>query len=106
MQKIDLTKGFFAVRFNFAGPGDPVRSGVLIQQQRQGRHRRGPEDLDLALELFSAVGRAVRVEERLLDAVTGLSGSGPPYVAVFIEALTDGGVKMGLPRPCLWPSAP
>jgi pyrroline-5-carboxylate reductase len=60
--------------------------------------RATPEDLALALELFRAVGRAEVVEETHLDAITALSGSGPAFVAVFLEALADGAVKMGLPR--------
>lgn len=56
------------------------------------------KDGDLAQKLFSSVGVAFQLPEYLLDAVTGLSGSGPAYAFLMIEALSDGGVAAGLPR--------
>jgi pyrroline-5-carboxylate reductase len=56
------------------------------------------EDMEIAREIFNAMGRTVIIPESLMDAVTGMSGSGPAYVSLFIEALADGGVRMGLPR--------
>ena len=56
------------------------------------------EDLQLAMNIFSAVGTACAVPEKNLDAITALSGSGPAYVFEFIQALADGGVAVGLAR--------
>jgi pyrroline-5-carboxylate reductase len=58
----------------------------------------GDADAGLASRIFGAVGTVTEVSEKLLDAVTGLSGSGPAYIYTIIEALADGGVLMGLPR--------
>jgi pyrroline-5-carboxylate reductase len=63
-----------------------------------GGSRSTSDDVRVASEIFGAVGRVVALDETLLDAVTGLSGSGPAYVMLVIEALADGGVNMGLSR--------
>jgi pyrroline-5-carboxylate reductase len=56
------------------------------------------DDVKFTKALFDAVGRTVVLDESLIDAVTGLSGSGPAYIMLIIEALADGGVKVGLHR--------
>jgi pyrroline-5-carboxylate reductase len=72
-----------------------VLEGATAIARSDGLHE---GDLETAQELFAAVGRVVVLDEEALDAVTGLSGSGPAYVAIVIESLADGGVKMGLDR--------
>ena len=78
-------------------PNTPALVGASASAYALGKAA-GAEDGQLALKLFSAVGVAYPVKESLLDAVTGLSGSGPAYAFVMIEALSDGGVAAGLPR--------
>ena len=53
---------------------------------------------DRAVTVFTPVGKVLRVDERHMDAVTGLSGCGPAYIYVILESLTDAGIKVGLPR--------
>jgi pyrroline-5-carboxylate reductase len=72
-----------------------VLEGVTAIARSEGLHE---GDLETAQELFGAVGRVVVLDEEAMDAVTGLSGSGPAYVAIVIESLADGGVNMGLDR--------
>ncbi len=80
-----------------AMPNTPalVREGMTVLAVGPGV---GGQDVADVRQIFGVVGKVVSVEERLMDAVTGLSGSGPAYVFLAIEALIDGGVKMGVPR--------
>jgi pyrroline-5-carboxylate reductase len=80
-----------------AMPNTPALIGAGATAVCPGR-KASADDLDLARQIFALTGIAVSVEEKLMDAVTGLSGSGPAYVFTFIEALSDAGVKNGLPR--------
>jgi pyrroline-5-carboxylate reductase len=57
-----------------------------------------PEHLEIARSIFAAVGRVVTLDEKHMDAVTGLSASGPAFIYIVIESLAEGGVKVGLPR--------
>jgi pyrroline-5-carboxylate reductase len=78
-------------------PNTPSLVGAGACALARGEHA-SEEDLAVASRIFQAVGTTTVVEENLLDAVTGLSGSGPAYVFLVIEALSDAGVKVGLPR--------
>ncbi len=78
-------------------PNTPALVGASATAYALGKNATAEDD-QVAQKLFSSVGLVFRVKEALLDAVTGLSGSGPAYAAVIIEALSDGGVAVGLPR--------
>lgn len=92
-----LEQAFPGVPMIRAMPNTPATVGAGITALAGGGQAQ-PVHLTQAEQIFQAVGEVVVVEESLMDAVTGLSGSGPGYVAVAIEALTDGGVAAGLPR--------
>lgn len=80
-----------------AMPNTPAALGAGATALCRGRFV-VKQQIELAERIFDTVGRTVTVEEKLMDAVTALSGSGPAYVYVFIEALAEAGVKVGLPR--------
>ncbi len=80
-----------------AMPNTPSALGAGVAALCRGRFV-SEQQMELAQRLFETVGRTVLVDEKHMDAVTGLSGSGPAYLYIIIEALAEAGVKVGLPR--------
>ncbi|HEY4010295.1 MAG TPA: pyrroline-5-carboxylate reductase [Acidobacteriaceae bacterium] len=80
-----------------AMPNTPAMLGAGITALCRGRFVKD-EQLALAQKIFATVGRTVVVDERHMDAVTGLSGSGPAFLYIIIESLAEAGVNVGLPR--------
>lgn len=79
-------------------PNTPALVGCGATVYARGKHA-GDKEAEIAEKLFSSVGICEEVTENMIDPVTALAGSGPAYVYMMIEALADGGVKMGLTRP-------
>ncbi len=80
-----------------AMPNTPSTLGAGMTALCRGCHTTDAQ-LQLASSLFDVIGRTVVLDEKHMDAVTGLSGSGPAFVYIILEALAEGGVKVGLPR--------
>jgi pyrroline-5-carboxylate reductase len=78
-------------------PNTPSTVGCGMSGICRGSHA-GPEHLEIARSMFDAVGRTVVVDEKNMDAVTGLSASGPAFAYIILESLAEAGVKVGLPR--------
>jgi pyrroline-5-carboxylate reductase len=78
-------------------PNTPVAVGEGMSAVARGTHADGKAAL-LISEMFAAVGRSVVVEESMMDAVTGLSGSGPAFFFLMLDALSDAGVRVGFSR--------
>ena len=80
-----------------AMPNTPCAIGAGMTGITSGSHA-GAAHIELARAMFEAVGRVVQVDEKHMDAVTGLSASGAAFVYIILESLAEGGVKVGLPR--------
>jgi pyrroline-5-carboxylate reductase len=90
----ELDRGVRVVRVM---PNTPCLIRQGMSALCRGKHATD-EDLKIAQAIFGSMGRAVVVDERHMDAITGLSASGPAYVYMIIESLAEAGVKLGLPR--------
>lgn len=92
-----LEKKFPGVPVIRAMPNNPCMVGAGMTALAKGKQA-APRDLRTARNIFEAVGEVVEVPEKWMDAVTGLSGSGPAFAYLVIEALTAGGIRAGLPQ--------
>lgn len=92
-----LQKGFPSLPIIRCMPNTPATVGAGMTAISPN-NKVSPSDLSLTKSLFTAIGEVIEVSESLMNGVTGVSGSGPAFVAMMIESLADGGVASGLPR--------